>query len=388
MKNLTILGSTGSIGRSALEIVARFPERLRVKALAAGRNTALLAEQIERFRPQLAVVLETAGAADLKQRLGQGSGVEIQVGESGYRAAAAMDGVDTVVSAVVGAAGLLPTLAAIDGEKDVALANKETLVMAGELVMARAASAGVRILPVDSEHSAIFQCLAGQRRQDLDRILLTASGGPFRELPRERFEAVRPQDALKHPTWQMGRKITIDSATLMNKGLEVIEARWLFDVPPEKIEVLVHPQSIVHSMVAFRDGSVLAQLGVPDMKGAIAYALSCPERWALGQPLPDFSGLGGLTFENPDLRRFACLGLAFDACRTGGTLPAVMNAANEVAVAAFLDGRIGFGAIAAIIADTMGAHPVVGHPALEDILQADRWARTVAQEAVSQATRP
>jgi 1-deoxy-D-xylulose-5-phosphate reductoisomerase len=292
-----------------------------------------------------------------------------------------------VVSAMVGAAGLLPTLAAIDAGRDIALANKETLVMAGELVMRRAAARGVRILPVDSEHSAIFQCLAGQRREDLDRILLTASGGPFRGFSPERFSDIRPQDALRHPTWQMGHKITIDSATLMNKGLEVIEAHWLFDVAPQQIEVVVHPQSIVHSMVAYRDGSILAQLGVPDMRGAIAYALSYPERLELGQPLPDFCGMGMLTFEKPDFKTFTCLGLAFDACRLGGSMPAVMNAANEVAVAAFLDGAVAFGAIATIIADVMGSHTVISRPDIEDILDADRWARNAAREAIRNTPR-
>jgi len=384
-RQLTILGSTGSIGCSTLEVVRRFPDRWGVKALTAGRNIERLVEQVKQFRPELVVVLDDDGAKTLRERLSGTGRVEIQTGESGIRAAASMDGVDMVVSAVVGAAGLLPTLAAIDAGKDIALANKESLVMAGHLVMRRVAERGGRLLPVDSEHSAIFQCLAGQRRQDVEKLLLTASGGPFRRLSRDRFAAVRPADALAHPTWQMGPKITVDSATLMNKGLEVIEARWLFDVSADRIEVVVHPQSIVHSMVAFRDGTVIAQMGVPDMKGAIAYALSCPERLALGEPVPDFAAIGALNFEKPDFSRFACLGLAFDACREGGTLPAVMNAANEVAVAAFLAEQISFASIAQVIAAVMEAHDGVSQPELEEILEADRWARRRAGEAVASA---
>jgi 1-deoxy-D-xylulose-5-phosphate reductoisomerase len=293
----------------------------------------------------------------------------------GYSAVAAWESAALTLSAMVGAAGLLPTLAAIDAGKTIALANKETLVMGGPVVTARAAARGVAILPVDSEHSAIFQCLQGQRREDAVQILLTASGGPFLQRAREEFSAMTPAEALRHPTWSMGAKITIDSATLMNKGLEVIEAKWLFGLPQDRIRVVVHPQSIIHSMVAFQDGAVLAQLGVPDMKAAIAYALSYPERLALGQPLPSFSSDMHLTFADPDLEKFPCLGLALEACRRGGTLPAVLNAANEVAVNAFLEERAAFTAIPSIVQRTMEAHVPLDQPGLEDILDADRWAR-------------
>jgi len=282
---------------------------------------------------------------------------------------------DIVLTAVVGAAGLAPTLAAIDAGKDIALANKETLVMAGDIVMKRAAQQGVKILPVDSEHSAIFQCLSGQRREDFEKILLTASGGPFVNKPIEEFAQITPEQALKHPNWQMGRKITIDSATLMNKGLEVIEAKHLFAVSQEQIEVVVHPQSIIHSMVAFKDGSVIAQLGIPDMKGAIAYALSYPERLALNQPLPDFAKIGSFTFQSPDTKKFPCLALAFEACKIGGTLPAVMNAANEIAVDAFLNKELSFMQIPEIIKKTMDKHQIIAHPEMDEIIEADRWAR-------------
>jgi 1-deoxy-D-xylulose-5-phosphate reductoisomerase len=373
-KRLAILGSTGSIGTSTLDVVARFPERFTVAALTAGRNIRRLAEQVIAFRPELVAVRDAEGAADLRRRLPADLAVEIRHGDDGFAAAAGQVEVDMVVVAVVGAAGLMPTLAAIDAKRDVALANKETLVMAGALVMSRAAAAGVRLLPVDSEHSAIFQCLNGNRSADLERILLTASGGPFRQWPAHRLEAVVPEQALAHPNWKMGPKITIDSATLMNKGLEVIEAVHLFAVPPERIEVLVHPQSIIHSMVAFVDGSVMAQMGVPDMRTAIAYALSHPERLPLAQPLPDWTG-GPLTLEAPDLQKFPSLRLAFEACRAGGTFPAVLNAANEVAVEAFLARRIGFTDIPRHVAEALEAHHGNAGPDLAAILEADRWAR-------------
>ncbi|MFO7706653.1 MAG: 1-deoxy-D-xylulose-5-phosphate reductoisomerase [Desulfobacterales bacterium] len=380
MRNLSILGSTGSIGRNALAIAANFPERFGVKALAAGRNIGLLAEQVRQFEPEAVAVLEDAGARELASILGAGRRTRILAGEEGYAAVAAWDSAQVVLSAMVGAAGLQPTLAAIDAGKSVALANKETLVMAGGLVTARAAGRGVAILPVDSEHSAIFQCLLGQRREALERILLTASGGPFWKRPKETFGTITRDEALRHPNWAMGAKITVDSATLMNKGLEVLEARWLFGVPERMIRVVVHPQSVIHSMVAFQDGSVIAQMGIPDMKTAIAYALSYPERLPLGQPLPDFSGGLELSFQDPDEERFPCLGLAFEAGRIGGTMPAVLNAANEAAVAAFLDERIGFTDIAGIIAEAMGRHATVAAPGLEEILEADRWARRTARE--------
>jgi 1-deoxy-D-xylulose-5-phosphate reductoisomerase len=286
---------------------------------------------------------------------------------------------------MVGAAGLLPTVAAIDAGKDIALANKETLVMAGEIVIKRAAEKRIQIIPVDSEHSAIFQCLTGNRGEDLDKILLTASGGPFLNMPGDAFVKIIPDDALNHPTWQMGKKITIDSATLMNKGLEVLEAKWLFGVDQDMIEVIIHPQSIIHSMVAFKDGSVMAQLGIPDMKTAIAYALSYPQRLPLEQSIPDFAALGALTFQKPDFDKFPCLALAYQAAGGGGTLPAVMNAANEVAVQAFLEQAISFAQIPEVIRQTMKMHTNVKTPDLSDILGADKWARKQAASAAVNA---
>jgi 1-deoxy-D-xylulose-5-phosphate reductoisomerase len=383
MKTISVLGSTGSIGRNVLKIAEMFPERLTIQALAAGRNVELLAEQIRQFAPKLAVVLDEAHARRLTARLPSGLPTEIVWGESGYRAAATLEGVDSVVSAIVGAAGLLPTLAAIEAGKEIALANKETLVMAGDLVMQRAAENGVRILPIDSEHSAIFQCLQGQRTADLAKILLTASGGPFRTRPIDDFSSITLQDALHHPTWQMGRKISIDSATMMNKGLEIIEARHLFNISEKQIEVMIHPQSVVHSMVAYQDGSIIAQMGIPDMKGAIAYALTCPERLPLKQPPLDFAALGALTFESPDFDKFPCLTLACQACRKGGTLPAVMNAANESCVNAFLDERISFVHIPSIIRRIMDQHDGIEHPVLSDILAADQWARQQVELFIS-----
>jgi 1-deoxy-D-xylulose-5-phosphate reductoisomerase len=380
-RGIAILGSTGSIGRNALRVIERFPERFAVRAIAAGRNVALLAEQIHAFAPQAAAVLDEACAAELKALLPAGCRTAVLHGDQGYAAVAAWGGVDVTLSAMVGAAGLKPTLAAIDAGKTVALANKEALVMAGALVTGRAAERGVRILPVDSEHSAIFQCLQGHRREDVDHLLLTASGGPFLDRPAADFANITPQEALRHPNWAMGAKITIDSATLMNKGLEVIEATWLFALPQERIRVVVHPQSIVHSMVAFRDGVVIAQLGTPDMKPAIAYALSHPERLDLCQPLPDFTGGLALCFRDVDRAKFPCLELAEEACRRGRTYPAVLNAANEVAVEAFLAGHIGFGAIARIVERVLQAHAGDDASELEAVLAADGWARRMTAEA-------
>jgi 1-deoxy-D-xylulose-5-phosphate reductoisomerase len=382
MKRLSILGSTGSIGRNALKIVEMFPQRFSVKALAAKTNTDLLAKQIERFAPEIAVVYDLDCKKRLEQALAPGTRINILCDDEGYRAAATADGVDIVITAVVGAAGLMPTLAAIEAGKTIALANKETLVMAGEIVTRQAEHKGVQILPVDSEHSAIFQCLQGHRKTDLAKILLTASGGPFLNLPVSEFSNISKAQALNHPNWDMGPKITIDSATLMNKGLEVIEAKFLFDVSEDMIEVIIHPQSVIHSMVAYQDGSVIAQLGIPDMKGAIAYALSFPERLPLNQPFPDFSDGQGLTFQKPDLEKFPCLALAFKACKVGKTLPAVLNAANEIAVNAFLKEEIAFNDIARVVSRTMDAHTVVADPALSDIINADRQARMKAADLI------
>jgi 1-deoxy-D-xylulose-5-phosphate reductoisomerase len=381
-KQISILGSTGSIGRNAVWVARKFPDRFKVRALAAKSSVSVLAEQIGELLPDVAVVIDEEAAAALKKHLSSRIKTEILYGDAGYTAAATLDGVDQVVTAMVGAAGLMPTLAAIDAGKDIALANKETLVMAGALVMARAAEKGVRVLPIDSEHSAVFQCMEGHRWRDLAKVILTASGGPFLGRPRDQFETIGVEDALNHPTWSMGPKISIDSATLMNKGLEVIEAKWLFDLSHDQIEVVVHPQSVIHSMVSFRDGSVLAQLGVPDMKGAIAYAMSHPGRLDLEQPAPDFADIGTFTFERPDFEKFPCLKLAFEAIERGGTLPAVLNAANEIAVAAFLDGRLPFVKIPVVIRDVMKCHETVKNPDLESILQSDAWARKEAERVI------
>ncbi len=381
-KGLAILGSTGSVGVSTLKIVRDFPDRLKVAALAAGRNMELLAEQVRRFRPRTVSVIDGRASADLAERLA-GVEVEILTGPEGAVRVATADGVDLVVSAFVGAMGLDPTWAAIDAGRDVAIANKEVLVMAGELVVAQARRRGVRILPVDSEHVAVHQCLAGQRREDVRRVLLTASGGPFRTTPREALAAVTPAQALRHPNWDMGPKITIDSASLMNKGLEMIEARWLFDLPPDAIEVVIHPQSIVHSLVEFIDGSVLAQLGVPDMRGPIAYALALPERLPLQMERLDLTRVGTLTFEPPDLEKFPGLALAARALREGGTQPAVLNAANEMAVGAFLEGRMRFTAIPETIARTMDAHVPRPLKEIDDAIAADGWAREHAARVIA-----
>ena len=382
MKNLTILGSTGSIGTNALKIVAQFPEHFTAKVLTAGQNISKLAEQIKQFRPELVAVFDETGAADLERVLPKDTGVKVVYGESGYQTAAAYETSDMVLTAIVGAAGLMPTIAAIEAGKDIALANKETLVMAGELVMQLAQRNQVDIIPVDSEHSAIFQCLMGQRASDLDVLLITASGGPFMNMPAQSFSDVSPEAALNHPNWQMGPKITIDSATLMNKGLEVIEAKHLFHVEMDRIRVVVHPQSIIHSMVSFRDGSILAQLGIPDMKGAIAFALSFPERLPLAQPLPDFADIGCFTFKEPDMEKFPCLGLAMKAGKTGGTLPSVLNAANEVAVHAFLERRLPFDQIPLVIEQTLARHTNQLTPSLDDILIADQRARKAASSFI------
>ncbi|HEA66193.1 MAG TPA: 1-deoxy-D-xylulose-5-phosphate reductoisomerase [Desulfobacterales bacterium] len=386
MKHLSILGSTGSIGSNTLKVVEMFPERFTVKAMTAKKNIRLIARQIEQFKPELAVVYDEKGAQDLRDRLPTGTKVEIMYGAEGYIAAATQPSVDMVVAAMVGAAGLMPTLAAIDEGIDIALANKETLVMAGDIVMKRADERDVQILPIDSEHSAIFQCISGSRKADLKKIILTASGGPLIHRPKNEFNKIKPKDALKHPTWQMGEKISIDSATLMNKGLEILEAKHFFGVSQDRIEVLIHPQSIVHSMVAYHDGAVIAQLGVPDMRGAIAYALSWPERLPLDQPLPDFQNIGALTFERPDLNRFPCLQMAFDVCQAGGTLPVVLNAANEVAVQTFLNQATSFDKIPEIIRDTIDQHVNVSNPSLSDILETDRWARKQAEKMITEMT--
>lgn len=373
MKKLAILGSTGSIGRQTLEVISEHPAELEVVALSAGSNIDLLEKQIRTYRPAVAVVMEPGLAEELRRRL-HGWPVEVWFGMEGLKKIASLPEVDTVVSALSGVIGLEPTWAAVRAGKVVALANKETLVAAGELVMREANNRGTKILPVDSEHSAIFQCLRNETAF-LRKILLTASGGPFRTWPAEQLSSVTPAMALRHPNWVMGKKITIDSATLMNKGLEVIEARWLFGVDFDQIEVVIHPQSIIHSMVELADGAILAHLGIPDMRIPIQYALSYPERWPNSLPRLELAALRQLTFHHPDYARFPCLALAYSAGRIGGTLPAVMNAANEVAVELFLSQKIGFLDIPRLVEEVMQKHTVHNSPDLEDILAADRWAR-------------
>ncbi|MBI5593019.1 MAG: 1-deoxy-D-xylulose-5-phosphate reductoisomerase [Deltaproteobacteria bacterium] len=382
MKSLCILGSTGSIGQNTLRIVEQFPELFRVKALVARSSITLLAEQIQRFQPEMAVVFDPNSAQKLSELLPAGLNIDILSGSDGLKAAATLDSVTLVVGAMVGAAGLIPVLDAISAGKEIALANKETLVMAGDLVMGLAAERKIRILPIDSEHSAIFQCLQGSDSKAVEKLILTCSGGPFRHKPMNEFSGITVSDALSHPNWEMGKKISIDSATLMNKGLEVIEAHHLFGLSRNRIDVVIHPQSVIHSMVAFQDGSVMAQMGIPDMKTAISYALSYPERLPLGQALPDFPRIGALTFETPDMDKFPCLKLACIACDVGETLPAVLNASNEIAVQAFLDGKIGFSDIPGIIRNTMDRHTVFTSPGLDEILGSDSWARAAATAAV------
>jgi 1-deoxy-D-xylulose-5-phosphate reductoisomerase len=383
VKGLSILGSTGSIGANVLRIVDAFRDRFEVVGLAAGSNVERLAEQIARHRPRI-VSVATVEARDRLARLVDLAGVAVGVGENGMVAVATHSAARLVVASVVGAAGLVPTYRAVEAGKDIALANKETLVMAGELVVAQAAARGVRLLPIDSEHCALHQCLDGRAPASVRRLVLTASGGPFRTLKRERLARVTPEEALNHPTWNMGRKITIDSATLMNKGLEVIEAHWLFGVPADRVSVLIHPQSIIHSMVEFIDGTILAQLGVTDMRLPIQYALSYPEHWEAAIPGLDFSRAMRLDFDVPDHDRFPCLALAYRALDRGGSLAAVLNAANEEAVARFLEGRLSFPGIAATIASVMDDHPSGGLGRLEDVLEADRWARRRARERMTQ----
>jgi 1-deoxy-D-xylulose-5-phosphate reductoisomerase len=385
-KGLSILGSTGSVGCNVLRVVDAFPGRFDVTGLAAGANVERLAEQVARYRPRAVSVATRAAADDLGRRVDL-SGVSVGVGEEGAIAVATHEEARIVVAAAVGAVGLVPTYRALEAGKDVALANKETLVMAGELMVGMARARGGRLLPIDSEHCALHQCLDGRPAADVRRLVLTASGGPFRTRPRATFDAITPEEALNHPTWSMGRKITIDSATLMNKGLEIIEARWLFDVPADRIDVLIHPQSVVHSMVEFVDGTVLAQLGVTDMRMPIQYALSHPERWEAAIPGLDWSAAVRLEFEPPDRERFPCLGLAAEALRRGGTLPAALNAVNEEAVAAFLDGRVPFTAIPEAIREVMEGTPAGPVAGLQDVLDADARARRAGRDALARRAR-
>ncbi|MBI5663727.1 MAG: 1-deoxy-D-xylulose-5-phosphate reductoisomerase [Nitrospirae bacterium] len=379
MKRLSILGSTGSIGQNTLEVISRYRDRFSVKALAVRNNVRMLEEQIREFRPEVVAVYDEAAASELKK---MNPPVEILQGEQGLIEAATLDGVDMVVSAIVGSPGLVPTYEAIKAGKDIALATKEALVMAGHLVMPEAARRGVKILPVDSEHSAVFQCLDGTDMEEVEKIILTASGGPFRKKSVQELGKVTPAEALKHPNWDMGKKISIDSATLMNKGLEVMEAYWLFNVPVEKIGVILHPQSIIHSMVRFIDGSVISQMSVPDMKGPISYALSYPERFGNVLPALNLAEIGELTFEEPDMERYPSLALTYKALRAGGTMPCVLNAANEIAVEAFLDGKILFTDISRIVSDTMSEHTVARGETIEEVISVSEWAKQRAKEIV------
>ena len=388
-QSLTILGSTGSIGTSTLDVVARHPERFRIFALSGHSQTAKLAEQCLAFRPQYAVTANEAQAAELRAHLAAADcQTEVLHGEQALCDIAAAPETDGVMAAIVGAAGLPPTLAAARAGKTLYLANKETLVVSGSLFMQTAAQSGARILPVDSEHNAIYQVLPPEKgylkHNGVQSIILTASGGPFLHTDLADFPAITPEQAVKHPNWQMGRKISVDSATMMNKGLELIEAHWLFNCPPEKLETVIHPQSVVHSMVRYADGSVLAQMGTPDMRTPIAYCLGLPERIASGVPPLDFATLSALTFETPDYRRFPCLKLAYQAMQAGGGVPCVLNAANEIAVAAFLAGRIRFTDIAHTVRHCLEQDFSGSHHSLEGLLDLDADARRAAEAFVQQ----
>ncbi|HOV78736.1 MAG TPA: 1-deoxy-D-xylulose-5-phosphate reductoisomerase [Bacillota bacterium] len=386
MKKIVILGSTGSVGRQTLEVIRSLPDRFKVVGLGAGKNWRLLAEQIREYKPSLAAL---ADENELKKIIGilpRETRPEMDWGRKGMENLAAMTEADLVVIAVSRAAGIYPTIAAIRAGKDIALANKETLVSAGQIVMELAREKKVRILPLDSEHSAVWQCLEGRNAGDVEKIILTASGGPFREMDKENFEKVTPDMALKHPNWNMGSRITIDSATMMNKGFEVIEARWLFGVHYSQIEVVIHPQSIVHSAVEFLDGSIIAQMGIPDMRLPIQYALTYPERVTGPAPRLKLADLSGLTFMRPDTERFPSLSLAFEAGRAGGTMPAVLNAANDIAVDLFLAGKITFDKIMTVVASVMQRHEKVNRPSLDEILEADRWSRAVGRDIAGRLT--
>ncbi|HSK71190.1 MAG TPA: 1-deoxy-D-xylulose-5-phosphate reductoisomerase [Pyrinomonadaceae bacterium] len=379
MRAISILGSTGSIGCNTLKVVEHLGD-FRVVAMAAGRNMDKFAGQVAQFQPELAAVENETCAEDLLRKISDSKFQipKIVIGEQGLIEVATHEQAETIVSATVGAVGFVPTLRAIEAGKRVALANKETLVMAGELMTKAAEKSGAEILPVDSEHNALHQCLRGEKLSEVKRLILTASGGPFREKSKEEIENATIQEALNHPNWKMGDKITIDSATLMNKGFEVIEAYWLFGFKAEEISVVVHPQSIVHSMIEMVDGSIIAQMGVTDMKHAIQYALTYPERKENCLASLDFSKISRLTFENPDLEKFPCLDLAYKALETGGTTPAVLNAANEIAVQAFLDGKIRLSEIPRIIENVMNAHKTQAVSSLEKVLEIDAWARKQA----------
>lgn len=382
MKKISLIGSTGSIGTQTLEVVAAHPDRFEVKALAARQSIDLLVEQAQKFQPELVAILDESLLPQLEARL-SGTGIQVLGGMEGVVEAARISSANWLVSALVGMAGLRPSMAALQSGKDIALANKETLVVAGQLMMEEARRRNLQVLPIDSEHSALFQCFQGQPMERVQRIIITASGGPFRQTPKEQLAALTSAQALKHPTWTMGAKITIDSASLMNKGFEVLEAHHLFGLSLDQVDVWVHPQSIIHSLVEFVDGSVLAQLGPPDMRTPISYALSYPDRWPPIWSRLELKHMKELTFEDPRWDDFPCLKLAFECGKRGGSWCAVLNAANEVAVEQFLHNRILFGDLARIIESTLEAHEAIGSPTLEELIEVDAWARQFASEAVA-----
>lgn len=378
-KHIAILGSTGSIGTQSLDVARAHPDKLTVEVLTAGSNAKLLIEQAREFEPNTVVIADESKYQEVKEALSD-LDIKVWTGASAIEDVVQMSQIDTVITAMVGYAGLSSTIKAIEAGKNIALANKETLVVAGELITKLVEKHRVKVTPVDSEHSAIFQCLVGE--PEVEKLIITASGGPFRTKTLDELRTVTPQQALKHPNWNMGAKITIDSASMMNKGLEVIEAHWLFGIPYEKIEVTVHPQSIIHSMVQFIDGSVKAQMGLPDMKLPIQYALSYPDRWPSDFKRIDFGNQQPLTFEAPDLNKFKCLALAYEALGKGGNMPAIMNASNEIAVSAFLNGKIGFLDIAETIEKTMHQMPFIGKPTYDDYVATDRESRAFAQSII------
>jgi 1-deoxy-D-xylulose-5-phosphate reductoisomerase len=387
VKRIVILGSTGSIGASTLDVVSKFPDRFQVVGLAAGSNDQILEDQIRDFHPKVVALSCPDAAMRLRTRVDT-TQVEVVDGELGLCDVARFPECDLVISAIVGGAGLKPTLSAIQAGRQVALANKEPMVMAGQLMQQEAQKHGVTIFPIDSEHSAIFQSMEGHRKIDIRRVVLTASGGPFWDWPVTDLEHVTPEQALKHPNWKMGAKITTDSATLMNKGLEVIEARWLFDLPAEQINVVIHRESIIHSLVEYCDGSVISQLGHPDMRTPISYAMNYPERVPLHPPLLDLGKIGKLTFFPPDTEKFPCLQLAYDALAGGAGLPATLNAANEVAVHAFLNNQIAFLDISKVIQETMTAYSPTALSSIEEVLEVDQWARRTAEEIMKTCVAP
>jgi 1-deoxy-D-xylulose-5-phosphate reductoisomerase len=383
MKNVVVLGSTGSIGRNAVSVLSDFTDRFSVFGLSSNINIGLLREQIKRFKPKKVVITDEESFRSFKEE----NGIEILLGLEGLKKLCSDPDVDLVINALVGSVGLVPSFVAIESGKNLAIANKETLVMAGDLLIQKAEERDVKILPIDSEHSAIWQCLLTGNKSEVKRLILTASGGPFLKKKKEDLKNIKVAEALSHPTWEMGKKITVDSATLMNKGLEVIEAHWLFDMPADKIRVLIHPQSIVHSMVEFVDGSLIAQMSIPDMRIPIQYALFYPERLPTNNRHLDLTQIKSLTFEEPDQEKFPCLEMCYQALQMGGTAPAVLNAANEMAVKAFLEEKLPFVEIHKITKQALNHHQVAKTPGLDDILNADKWAREEAKKIISSKSK-